>query len=149
MYRKILVPLDGSELAECVLPHVKAVASGSDRGKVVLLGIVEPLPAGTPPAVDFEVVQKAGVKEAEKYLARIQAKLSKEGLNVEVEVLTGRPAETITDFVRREKVDLVALATHGRSGISRWVFGSVADKLVRSLSVPVLLIRPEGFASGV
>lgn len=149
MYKKILVPLDGSELAECVLPHVEAVASGSDRGKVVLLRIVEPLPAGTPPAVDFEMVQKAGVKEAEKYLARIQAKLSKEGLDVEVQVLTGRPAETITDFVQHEKVDLIALATHGRSGISRWVFGSVADKLVRSLSVPVLLIRPEGFASGV
>jgi nucleotide-binding universal stress UspA family protein len=95
------------------------------------------------------MVQKAGVKEAEKYLARIQAKLSKEGLDVEVQVLTGRPAETITDFVQHEKVDLIALATHGRSGISRWVFGSVADKLVHSLSVPVLLIRPEGFASGV
>jgi nucleotide-binding universal stress UspA family protein len=149
MYRKILVPLDGSELAEVVLPHVKEIVAGHGEAKVILLRIVEPLPAGTPPAVDFEVVQKAGVKEAEKYLARIQAKLSKEGLNVEVEVLTGRPAETITDFVRREKVDLVALATHGRSGVSRWVFGSVADKLVRSLSVPVLLIRPEGFTSGV
>lgn len=149
MYKKILVPLDGSELAECVLPHVKSVASGSDTGKVVLLRIVEPLPAGTPPAVDFEVVQKAGVEEAEKYLARIQAKFSKEGLNVEVEVLTGRPAETITAFAQREKADLIALATHGRSGISRWVFGSVADRLVRSSSVPILLIRPEGFVSGV
>jgi nucleotide-binding universal stress UspA family protein len=116
---------------------------------VVLLRIVEPLPAGTPPAVDFEVVQKACVKEAEKYLARIQAKLSKEGLNAETKVLTGRPAETITDFTRREKVDLIALATHGRSGINRWVFGSVADKLVRSSSVPVLLIRPKGFESGI
>jgi nucleotide-binding universal stress UspA family protein len=149
MYNKILVPLDGSELAECVLPHVKAVASGSNRGKAVLLRIVEPLPAGTPPAVDFEVVQKAGVKAAEDYLARIKAQLAKEGLDVETRVLTGRPAETITDFVQHEKVDLIALATHGRSGISRWVFGSVADKLVRSLSVPVLLIRPEGFTSGV
>ncbi len=149
MYKKILVPLDGSELAEVVLPHVKEIVAGHGEAKVILLRIVEPLPAGTPPAVDFEVVQKAGVKEAEKYLARIQAKLSKEGLNVEVEVLTGRPAETITDFVRREKVDLIALATHGRSGVSRWVFGSVADRLVRSSSVPILLIRPEGFTSGV
>jgi nucleotide-binding universal stress UspA family protein len=149
MYKKILVPLDGSELAEVVLPHVKEMVAGHGEANVVLLRIVEPLPAGTPPAVDFEVVQKAGVKEAEKYLARIQAKLNKEGLNVEVEVLTGRPAETITDFVRREKVDLIALATHGRSGVSRWVFGSVADRLVRSSSVPILLIRPEGFTSGV
>lgn len=149
MYKKILVPLDGSALAECVLPHVKEIVAGRGEAKVILLRVVEPLPAGTPPAVDFEVVQKAGVKEAEKYLARIQAKLSKEGGNVEVEVLTGRPAETITDFVQHEKVDLIALATHGRSGISRWVFGSVADRLVRSSSVPILLIRPEGFASGI
>jgi len=149
MYKKILVPLDGSELAECVLPHVKAVASGSDAGKVILLRIVEPLPAGTPPAVDFEVVRQAGMKVAEHYLAGMQAKLSKEGLAIETKVLTGRPAETITDFAKHEKVDLIALATHGRSGISRWVFGSVADRLVRSSSVPILLIRPEGFASGI
>ena len=149
MHEKILVPLDGSELAECVLPHVKAIAAGNGTRKVVLLRIVEPLPAGTPPAVDFEVVRKAGVKAAEEYLARIKARLSKEGLNVEAEVLTGRPAETITDFVQREKVDLIALATHGRSGVSRWMFGSVADRLVRSLSVPVLLIRPKGSESGI
>ncbi len=149
MYNKILVPLDGSELAECVLPHVKAIAVGNGTGKVVLLRIVEPLPAGTPPAVDFEVVQKAGVKAAEEYLARIKARLNKEGLNVEAKVLTGRPAETITEFAQREKADIIALATHGRSGISRWVFGSVADRLVRSSSVPVLLIRPKGFESGI
>lgn len=149
MYEKILVPLDGSALAECVLPHVKAIAAGRGTGQVVLLRVVEPLPAGTPPAIDFELVQKAGVKAAEEYLARIKAELSKEGLNVEAKVLTGRPAETITEFAQRNKVDLITLATHGRSGISRWVFGSVADKLVRSSSAPVLLIRPKGFESGI
>jgi len=149
LYEKILVPLDGSELAECVLPHVRAIAAASGTGQVVLLRVVEPLPAGTPPAVDFEVVQKAGVKAAEGYLARIKAQLSKEGLNVEAKVLTGRPAETIIDFAQGNKVDLIAIATHGRSGIRRWVFGSVADRLVRSSSVPVLLIRPKGFESGI
>lgn len=149
MYEKMLVPLDGSELAEVVLPHVKAIASASAAKKVILLRIVEPLPAGTPPAVDYEVVQKAGLKAAQQYLAKIQARLAKDGLDVETRVLTGRPAETITDFVQREQVDFVALATHGRSGVSRWVYGSVADKLVRSLSVPVLIIRPKGFESGI
>ncbi len=149
MYQKMLIPLDGSELAECVLPHVKAIAAGNGTRKVVLLRIVEPLPVGTPPAVDCELVEKAGVKAAEEYLSRVKARLTKERLNVETRVLTGRPAETISDFVRREGVDLVALATHGRSGVSRWVFGSVADRLVRSLSVPILLIRPDGFASGI
>ncbi|OGN97615.1 MAG: hypothetical protein A2Z77_04440 [Chloroflexi bacterium RBG_13_51_36] len=149
MYKKVLVPLDGSELAEVVLPHVKEVAAGHNEGKVILLRIVEPLPAGTPPAVDFEVVRKAGVKAAEDYLARIQAKLNREGLPVETKVLTGRPAETIIEFAQREKVDLLTLATHGRSGIRRWVFGSVADKLVSSSSVPILLIRPKGFESRI
>jgi nucleotide-binding universal stress UspA family protein len=148
MYKKILVPLDGSALAECVLPHVKAIVLGCSIGKVVLLRVVEPAPPEAPPALDFEVFQKAGVKAAEKYLAKIKAKLGKEGLKVETKVLTGRPAEAITDFAQREKVDLIALATHGRSGISRWVFGSVADRLVRSSSKPIVLIRPKGFGSG-
>jgi len=148
LYKKILVPLDGSKLAECVLPHVKTIVAGEGVAQVLLLRVVEPLPAGTPPAVDFEVVQEAGMKEAKEYLDRTKAKLSKDGLNVETKVLAGRPAETIIDFAQREKVDLVAIATHGRSGITRWIFGSVADRLVRALSVPILLVRPPGVASG-
>jgi nucleotide-binding universal stress UspA family protein len=88
------------------------------------------------------------LKAAEEYLAKIRAELSKDGLDVGAKVLTGRPAETIADFAQHNKVDIVAIATHGRSGISRWVFGSVADRLVRSLSAPVLLIRPDGCESG-
>ena len=147
MYKKILVPLDGSALAECVLPHVKAIGVGCGVEKVVLLRVVEPIPAETPATIDFEAVQKAGVKAAEKYLAKTKAKLSKRGLNIEAKVLTGRPAEIISEFAQRNKVDLVAIATHGRSGISRWIFGSVADKIVRSSSVPVLLVKPEGCES--
>jgi nucleotide-binding universal stress UspA family protein len=145
MYQKMLVPLDGSELAECVLPHVKAIAAGCGIGQVVLLKVVEPPLA----EINDEVIRKAGVKAAEDYLAKIQTKLNKEGLAVETKVLTGLPAETIIDFAQRNKVDLVALATHGRSGISRWIFGSVADRLVRSSSAPVLLIRPKGCESGI
>ncbi|MFO7996289.1 MAG: universal stress protein [Dehalococcoidia bacterium] len=148
MYQKMLVPLDGSKLAECVLPHVKSIASGCGIKEVVLLRVVEPTPPEAPPAMDFEAVQKAALKAAEEYLAKIRAELSKEGLDVEAKVLTGRPAETIADFAQHNKVDIVAIATHGRSGISRWVFGSVADRLVRSLSAPVLLIRPSGCESG-
>jgi nucleotide-binding universal stress UspA family protein len=144
MYQKILVPLDGSELAECVLPHVKAIATGCDVKQLILLRVVEPLRA----EIDDEVVRKTVVKTAEDYLAKIQAKLNKAGLAVETQILTGIPAETISDFAQRNKVDLIALATHGRSGISRWVFGSVADRLLRSSSVPILLIRPKGCGSG-
>lgn len=132
-----------------MLPRIKQVAAGRDDGKVVLLRIVEPLPAGKPPAVDFEVVRKAGTKAAEDYFARTQDKLSREGLSVETKVLTGRPAETIGEFAQREKMDLVAIATHANSGIRRWAFGSVPDKLVTSSAVPILLIRPRGFESRV
>jgi nucleotide-binding universal stress UspA family protein len=148
MYQKVLVPLDGSELAECVLPHVKAIAAGCGIEQVVLLKVVEPLPADASPAIN-EVIQKTGVKAAEDYLATIQAKLNKAGLAVKTQVLTGIPAETISDFAQRNKVDLIALATHGRSGISRWVFGSVANRIVRSVTAPVLLIRPKGCESGI
>jgi nucleotide-binding universal stress UspA family protein len=149
MYQKILVPLDGSKLAECVLPHVRAIATGCGIKEVVLLRVVEPIPPEAPPATDFEAVQKAAFGAAEKYLAGIQVELSKEGLNVEAKVLTGRPAETIADFAQHNEVDLITIATHGRSGVSRWVFGSVADRLVRSSSAPVLLIRPGGYESGI
>ncbi|MGQ9545742.1 MAG: universal stress protein [Dehalococcoidia bacterium] len=148
MYQKILVPLDGSDVAECVLPHVKAIALGCGTQAILLLRIIEPIPAETPPATDFEAVQKASAKAAQKYLAKIKAQLSKEGLNVKAKVLTGRPADTIADFAQREKVDLIVVATHGRSGITRWLFGSVADRLVRSSPAPVLVIRPRGFRGG-
>jgi nucleotide-binding universal stress UspA family protein len=150
MYQKILVPLDGSELAECVLPHVKAIASGCDVKQLILLRVVEPLHGGEIPSViTSEVLQEADMKAAKEYLAKIKVQLSKDALKVEAEVLTGRSAETITDFAQRNEVDLIALSTHGRSGISRWVFGSVADRIVRSSSVPVLLIRPRGCEVGI
>lgn len=149
MYKKILVPLDGSKLAECVLPHVTAIAAGCGIEKVVLLKVIEPVPPETPPAADFDAIQKDSVKTAKKYLAKTKAKLTKGGLNVETKVLLGKAADTITDFTQSNKMDLIAIATHGRSGISRWIFGSVADKVVRSSSMPVLLIKPEGGQSGV
>jgi nucleotide-binding universal stress UspA family protein len=123
MYRKILVPLDGSELAECVLPHVKAVASGCGAEHVILLRVAElPFSGDLPPVGVAELVQKASVKAAEEYLARVKAQLSKEGLSVEAKVLVGRPAETISEFAQ-------------------------ADRIVRSSSVPILLIRPKGCGS--
>ena len=147
MYKKILIPLDGSELAECVLPHVIAIAKGCGVGEVVLLEVMENMPTWAAAEIDFDAVQKANIGVAKEYLAKVQAQLSKEGLKVRSEVLTGRPAEVISEFAHKNAVDLVAVATHGRSGMSRWVFGSVADKLVRSLSIPVLLIRPRGCES--
>jgi nucleotide-binding universal stress UspA family protein len=82
--------------------------------------------------------------EAERSLAPTKERLSRAGLKVRVEVLFGRPARRIIEYAMKEEVDLIAMATHGRSGFSRWVFGSVAEKVLRATVLPILLIRPPG-----
>jgi nucleotide-binding universal stress UspA family protein len=148
MYHKILIPLDGSALAECVLPHAKAIARGCSTKKIVLLRVVEPPTTVAAEGIDFVALQSADKGVAEAYLAGIQAQLSSEGFDVSSEVLAGRAAEAISEFAQQNAVDLIAIATHGRSGISRLVFGSVADRLIRSSTVPIVLIRPRGSESG-
>ena len=161
MYQKILVPLDGSELAECVLPHVKVISEGCDVPGIVLVRIVEPvhLPAGTASdgmsiytRQDAEKAREQDDSrnkiEAEEYLKQISGKIGYVS-NLQTEVIMGRAAESITEYAEKNSVDLIIMATHGRSGVSRWVFGSTADKVMRSSSVPVLLIRAPGCVSGI
>ena len=82
--------------------------------------------------------------EVEHSMAGAKKRLSEAGLEVHVEVLFGRPAERIAEYATKEEFDLIAMSTHGRSGFSRWVFGSVAQKVLRAVTVPILLIRPPG-----
>ncbi|MDY6911396.1 MAG: universal stress protein [Chloroflexota bacterium] len=150
MYRKILVPLDGSELAECVLPHVKAIGSGCDVGEAVLMEVIEPIPTRAEDGGDrINALQDASESVAREYLAEQQTKLASGGLKVSSEVVWGKPADTIIDFAENNGVDLVMIATHGRSGVSRWVFGSVAEKVLRSSHVPLLLVRSPGCEPGI
>lgn len=149
MYKKIMVPLDGSDLAECVLPHVKAVTKGFEPGKIFLVRVVEPFPpsyhAGD--AVDPELIEKSEANRrasAKEYIDGIAAKLKQEGAPVHPEVIVGRTTESLVDFAEKNGVDLLVIASHGRSGLSRWVMGSVADRLLRSANVPILIIRPAG-----
>jgi len=144
MYEKMLVPLDGSRLAECVLPHARAIAKGCTVREIVLLRVVEPPPTMGAEGIDVVALQQADQEAAAAYLARIESQLAAEGFKVSSHVLAGRAAEAISEFVHNNQINLIALATHGRSGVSRMVFGSVADRLVRSASVPVLLVRPKG-----
>ena len=144
MYQKILVPLDGSELAECVLPHARAIASGCNVAELVLLQIVEPVPSWAAEGIDINALENANLMAAREYLPKIQSQLEPEGFKVSSEVLEGKAAETIIEFAQQNAVDIIAIATHGRSGVSRWVFGSVADKVLRSTHIPVLVVRPAG-----
>ncbi len=150
MYKKILVALDGSELSECSLEHVKAIASGCGVPETVLIRAVEPLSAQAVSAlaeVGDDVLRKAELDiqaEARDYMAKIKNGLANDGFAVKAVVVDGRPAEEILDYAKNNKVDLIVMTTHGKTGISRWFFGSVAQRVLQHSTIPVLMISPPG-----
>ena len=149
MYKKILVPLDGSELSESILEHVITIATGCKVPDVLLIRVRSPLDKNTKEALDADIASKldeAYQEEASNYLDKIVFDLKKKGIDAKAIVLSGNPAEEIIGYVKDSGVDLIVMSTHGRSGVSRWVFGSVADKVIRLSEVPVL-IRPAGIRS--
>ncbi len=157
MYQKILVPLDGSELAECVLPHVESIAKGCGVESVTFVRVAEPIPipyAGDDgyilSAKELERMESESRAAAKNYLNQLMNRVKYDGINVQSEVLTGGPAaDMIAEYATKKGVDLIIIATHGRSGISRWVWGSVADRVLRSACVPVFMIRAPGCAPGI
>jgi len=149
MYKKILVPLDGSELSESVLDHVITIATSCQVPEVVLLRVREPLDNRVRVALDPEIAKEldqAYHDEFANYLKGIARKLEKKGIVVKKEVLAGNPAKEILKYSRNNNVDLIIMSTHGRSGVSRIVFGSVANKIIRQTEVPVLL-KPAGHSA--
>ena len=151
MYKKIMVPLDGSQIAETVFPHLETVVKGcQEKPEVVLVQAVEPISipmgrevsqfASIKQVQDFESHQK---NDAEKYLNEIAAYLESRGIKCRVEVITGRAGEVLAAYVNKNNVDLVVMATRGRSGIKKMVLGSVAERLLRSVSVPILMVWPK------
>ncbi len=143
MYKKILVPLDGSKLAECVLGHVRGIATGCSVPEVDLLFVVEPI-SGTAGVTYFASVegQKKLIAWGKNYLAKVGKSLVGEGIAARGIVLEGKPAEVILDYAGKNKIDLIMMATHGRSGPARWALGSVTDKVVRLSTVPVFIVTP-------
>jgi nucleotide-binding universal stress UspA family protein len=145
VYKKILVPLDGSELAECSLAHVKAIAAGCNVPEVILLSVHEPLPQdgmGYSQLGDGwqDNFRKSRHDGAQKYLKNIAAELEKTGINITSKIVDGFVADTILDFAKKNNVDLIIMSTHGRSGVVRWAIGSIADRVVRHATVPVLAV---------
>ncbi len=139
---KVLVPLDGSESAEAILPVVERLAGPRDL-TIVLFNAVEPLASAAlseaPTRPDQLMALRRG--DAERYLAKVAEALWGKGLRAECAVKFGKPAETIAAFAGREQADLIAMATHGRSGLGRLLLGSVAAGVLKGASVPVLLFR--------
>ena len=154
MYNTILVPLDGSKLAECVLPHVETLVKGSQAKRVIFARVVEPF---RPPMTDYVInedqlkkVDKEHKEYAEKYLKEIlgQAKYGG-GVKIDSVVLYGDVADALAEFATKNKADIIVIATHGRSGVSKWVWGGVADRILRSACVPVLMVRAPGCVPGI
>ena len=152
MYNKILVPLDGFELAECILDHVRTIVTGCQVSEVVLLTVVEVYEKGLPSTTWGGVIsaeQRAAlavesIAEAKEYLTKVADKLREEGMFVHPEVIQGEVAEGILDYATENQVDLIMMSTHGRSGPSRWALGSIADRVIRHSPIPVLIVSPKG-----
>jgi nucleotide-binding universal stress UspA family protein len=157
MYKKVLVPLDGSALGECTLSHVKKLFKDGSVGEVTLLNVVKvDLPWGvigrdrpTKP-IDINAIRKPLFIASRKYLARIESQLSSKGIKVKTESLEGnRPADTITEYAQKKGMNMIIIATHGYTGLKKLMMGSVAFGVLHQSHIPVLLIRPESCRSWV
>ena len=139
---RILVPLDGSHCAETVIPRVEELIAGKDTG-ICLLRVVS---ASTFPGVDPTEAQVMVVREAEEYLKGLENDLRAKGLDVDTHVRYGNDAEEILDHAGQKNIHLIAMSTHGRNGIKRFLLGSVAEKVLRHAPKPVFLVRCPGSA---
>jgi nucleotide-binding universal stress UspA family protein len=135
MYKSILIPLDGSELAESILFELDQVTKTS-TSRLVLIRVC---PIYTASERYISEAHSQIVQVAESYLENMKARLNAKGFTVEVHVCYGDPAFEILDLADRTDVNLIAMSTHGRSGFGRWLLGSVAEKVIRHSSKPLLL----------
>ena len=175
MYNKVVIPLDGSKLAEEALPHLEVIAKGCSIPEIMLVSVTEKVKGSILQSQAFEKpvgkseaglplsgsiqggvvisTYKAGEQQipislgrmartAYNYLAKIAKRLEKQGFRVCVNVLVGNPAEEIVRFVDNQKADLVVMASRGKSGISRWDMGNIAEKVVRATNTTVMLVKP-------
>ena len=173
MYKRILVPLDGSKLAECALPHVEELAKSCATEEVFLISVTEQVRGQTRAREAYERyrasddigLQRVGTetsiafgkpgpeitvtfgkleRQALRYLSRIAKKLQAKGIKVCTELLFWPPAEAIIAYAEKNNVDIIVMSSHGRSGPSRSANGRVAEKVLKTSCVPVLMVRAPG-----
>ncbi len=149
MYENILVPLDGSPLAECVLPDVEAMVKAYNSKNVTFVRVIEPvIPYGggegyVDPRI-YQQIEDEARAEADNYLKALMARVKFAPAQVKTEVILGRPAESVVAYAKKTAADVIVMATHGRSGVARFVLGSVANRLLHISPIPVLVIRAPG-----
>jgi nucleotide-binding universal stress UspA family protein len=150
MYHNLLIPLDGSELAECSLEHAKAIAQGCNVADVIVFRVIEPLSAQTLSALaqagddSIRKAEEQNQQDAKDYVLKVQNNLKTQDIVSQAVTVEGRAADEILSYTEKKNIDLIVMSTHGRSGLSRFLFGSVAEKVSRHSRVPVLLLAPEG-----
>ncbi|MFQ5855895.1 MAG: universal stress protein [Anaerolineae bacterium] len=141
MYKRVLVVLDGSKLAEAALPHAREMAR-CYSAQLVLLRVAQPLPVSAEASYDLIArVDDQTLELVQGYLAGVAKELQETGIAAEIAVRRGVAHAEIVDYADQNEVDLIVMTTRGRSGFTRWLMGSVADRVVRGASVPVLLVR--------
>lgn len=149
MLQRILVPLDGSDLAEQALPYATTLAQKLDAELILFRALqayqVVPLPEFGVVPYEYEEILEQAEAQARAYLTEVQDGLREMGVATRVALMRSHSvAEAIVDFAKQEEVDLIVKTTHGRSGLSRWVFGSVAIRVLEQAPCPVFLIRVSG-----
>jgi len=146
MYKTILVPLDGSKRAEAILSHIEELST-LYHARVIFLQVVEPPPLIVGPEGDIALHQREierWAKQAESYLSALQGEFQTKGINTKKHVINGPVVEAIIKVAEQEGADLIALASHGRSGLLQVFYGSVAAGVLHRIDRPLLLIRSRG-----
>ncbi len=145
-FKRILVPLDGSPLAEKALPI--AVTLAQKFGSTIILLRVLDIPTPSAPTSHLEITidwvmeaRRYALQEAESYLDARQGEIHEQGIRVRALIRDTSPPEDILNVATAEEIDLIVLTSHGEGGLARWTFGSVADKVARHSPCPVLLVR--------
>ncbi len=152
----VAVALDGSVHAEAALPYAKEIALAFSAELILvrvaettqLYGMLGTEPLAPASADTFNEIGERLVKEAQDYLEGVAVKLRGEGINVRTETLEGFAADQLLALEREMSVDLFVIATHGRSGLGRLVFGSVAERILKVGTTPVMMIKPKGEVNG-
>jgi nucleotide-binding universal stress UspA family protein len=143
MYKNVLVPLDGSELAECSLVHLRNLLQSDKSAKATLLHVLDPI-TWCREGCDFVATRDIQHRQAEKYIDETKSRLYADGIDTKTEILEGGVvASSIVDYAKENAVDLIIISTHGYTGLKKLMFGSVALGVLHESHVPILLIRPK------
>ena len=145
MYEQIIVTLDGSQLAEIALAPAFALAQAFESEVCLLrVVVVEEAAVAVGMGVTYfdlrQALEKRGREEAEAYLKSVEARWRSAGVRIRSRVVSGAPAEMIVEAARQLKAGVIVMSTHGRSGLGRLIYGSVAEAVLRAAVAPVLLI---------